>query len=94
MPFIVAQITDAQLAKVDQANIPYVRLNDTLIPRFRSIVPEGMTAEAALEMLIKEAVRLYEHRTFQAAESRAADQRSQDKWVALTNELGLNNTTP
>lgn len=62
---------------------------DDLVPRFRAILPEEMTAEDAILKLIKLAILDTEERTFSVIEGKSLDQRTRAKRAALSAELGL-----
>lgn len=89
MAFVVANLTDQQKVKLDQAGIPYVEIPAAIVPRFRALVPQGMSAEDALVRLVKIAILNGEIQTFDNAEGQAKQQRVAEKRQALVTELGL-----
>ena len=66
-----------------------IDIPDDLVPRFRAVAPESMTAEAALVRLVKIAIMEAEARAFANQVSQAAGTQAKAKRDALIEELGL-----
>lgn len=89
MHFVVAQLTDPQFNKLDQAAIPYMEIPQPLVDRFKALVPQGMAPEEALVRVMKIAILNGEIQMYDNTEGAAKDQRVRDRRAQLLTELGL-----
>lgn len=89
MAFVVANLTDNQLEQLDQRGIPYLRIEDRLVPRFRALLPPGMTPEQALDKLVRQAIFNGEQQVYENAEGQSLDARKRAHRADLAGDLGL-----
>jgi len=87
--FVIAELTDAQVALLFERGIPHRVIPADLVARFRTVVPPQMTSEDALERLIREAILNTEARNFANVAGQQLDQAVRAKRVQLAAELGL-----
>lgn len=66
-----------------------VDIPDPLVPRFRAILPQGLTPEEAIIRLVRMAIRDYEQRGFANTKGQELDALVRQHLADLNAELGL-----